>query len=76
MNFGSAIVQNYALPIIFYIFSLSLIVVITTVFRQIFFKSSHKPPVVFHWLPIIGSAVAYGIDPFKFFFDCQAKVRV
>ena len=30
---------------------------------------------VFHWLPVIGSTVIYGIDPFKFFFDCQAKVR-
>ena len=59
----------------FSVFSLSVIVIITTILQQIFFKSSHRPPVVFHWLPIIGSTIAYGIDPFKFFFDCQAKVR-
>ncbi|KAG8623539.1 hypothetical protein KVT40_008515 [Elsinoe batatas] len=31
------------------------------------------PPVVFHWVPFIGSTVTYGIDPFKFFFNCRQK---
>lgn len=31
------------------------------------------PPVVFHWVPIIGSTISYGIDPYKFFFDCKRK---
>ncbi|KAL8711210.1 MAG: hypothetical protein Q9220_004355 [cf. Caloplaca sp. 1 TL-2023] len=44
-----------------------------TVLQQILFKDPNEPPVVFHWLPVIGSTVTYGIDPFKFFFDCQAK---
>ena len=55
------------------------VVVILTIFvnvlQQNLLKKSHEPPVVFHWLPIIGSTVTYGIDPFKFFFQCQAKVR-
>ena len=42
--------------------------------QQILFKNPNEPPVVFHWLPVIGSTVTYGIDPFRFFFDCQAKV--
>ncbi len=29
---------------------------------------------VFHWFPIIGSAVTYGMDPIKFFRDCRDKV--
>ncbi|PWZ03716.1 putative sterol 14 alpha-demethylase [Testicularia cyperi] len=36
-------------------------------------KPKNLPPVVFHFVPIIGSAVTYGIDPYKFFFDCRAK---
>lgn len=28
---------------------------------------------VFHWFPFIGSTVSYGMDPYKFFFDCRAK---
>ena len=44
--------------------------------RQIFFKNTSKPPVVFHWIPFIGSTVTYGIDPYRFFFRCQAKVSV
>ncbi|CBQ68278.1 Sterol 14 alpha-demethylase [Sporisorium reilianum SRZ2] len=33
----------------------------------------NNPPVVFHFVPVIGSAVYYGIDPYKFFFECRAK---
>ncbi|KAL8736915.1 MAG: hypothetical protein Q9181_002211 [Wetmoreana brouardii] len=49
------------------------IAVVSTVLQQTLFKNPNEPPVVFHWLPIIGSTVTYGIDPYKFFFDCQAK---
>lgn len=52
------------------------VLVVWTVLRQILFKNPNEPPVVFHWLPVIGSTVTYGIDPYKFFFDCQAKVGV
>ncbi|KAE9395304.1 cytochrome P450 [Gymnopus androsaceus JB14] len=33
-----------------------------------------SPPVVFHWLPFVGSAIEYGNDSMKFFVACQAKV--
>ncbi len=29
---------------------------------------------VFYWVPVIGSTIAYGIDPFKFFLKCKAEV--
>ena len=75
MNSSFALLPNYALNAIFYVFSFVLVASIATISQQIFFKSAHRPPVVFHWLPIIGSTITYGIDPIKFFFDCQAKVR-
>ena len=50
--------------------------ILINVLQQILFKEPHKPPVVFHLLPFIGSTVTYGMDPFKFFFHCQAKVRI
>ena len=50
--------------------------ILWTVLKQIFFKNPNEPPVVFHWIPIIGSTVTYGIDPYKFYFDCQAKVSL
>ncbi|KAL9125105.1 MAG: hypothetical protein Q9217_005642 [Psora testacea] len=49
------------------------LVIVVNVLQQILFKDPNKPPVVFHLLPIIGSTVTYGMDPFKFFFDSQAK---
>jgi sterol 14-demethylase len=36
-------------------------------------RNSSDPPVVFHWVPIIGSTITYGIDPYKFFFSCREK---
>ena len=62
------------LNIIAAIASLISIAILTTVLQQVLFKNPNEPPVVFHWLPVIGSTVTYGIDPFKFFFDCQRKV--
>ncbi|KAL8917238.1 MAG: hypothetical protein Q9208_008077 [Pyrenodesmia sp. 3 TL-2023] len=52
---------------------MATIFVCCNVLRQKLFKDPNKPPVVLHWFPFIGSAVTYGIDPYKFYFDCQAK---
>ena len=52
-----------------------ILVILANVLQQTLLKNPHEPPVVFHWLPVIGNTVTYGIDPFTFFFDCQAKVR-
>jgi sterol 14alpha-demethylase len=41
---------------------------------QLLFKDLNEPPVVFHWVPFLGSTISYGIDPYKFFFSCQEKV--
>lgn len=42
--------------------------------RQLFFRSKTEPPAVFHWVPYIGSAVSYGMDPVAFFEKYRAKV--
>ncbi|KAL1959510.1 hypothetical protein VTO42DRAFT_1955 [Malbranchea cinnamomea] len=49
------------------------LVVVLNVLRQLLFKNPHEPPVVFHLFPFIGSTVTYGMDPYKFFFDCRQK---
>ena len=53
---------------------LILLVCLSNVLQQVLLKKRNEPPLVFHWLPVIGSTVSYGLDPFKFFFECQAKV--
>lgn len=55
------------------LFSLAVAI---NVLNQLLFKNPNEPPVVFHWIPVIGSTIAYGIDPFKFFFACREKVGV
>ncbi|CAK1362688.1 Eburicol 14-alpha-demethylase [Cercospora beticola] len=47
--------------------------IIWNLLKQFLFKDRHKPPVVFHWLPLIGSTVSYGQDPYGFFFSCREK---
>lgn len=55
-------------------FSIFLAVAIfLNVLQQILFKNPNEPPVVFHFLPVLGSTVTYGIDPFKFFFANKEK---
>lgn len=42
--------------------------------RQLLPRNKREPPTVFHWIPLIGNAVEYGMDPYSFFVRCQAKV--
>lgn len=58
----------YALTGIALVTAFSLAVLLNVV-NQLLKASSRgsDPPVVFHWIPFIGSTVTYGIDPFKFF---------
>lgn len=44
------------------------------VIRQYLPKSKTEPPLVFHWLPFVGNAISYGMDPATFFDDCRKKV--
>jgi hypothetical protein len=50
--------------------------ILLNVLNQLLFKNPNEPPVVFHLVPLVGSTITYGIDPFKFFFACREKVRV
>jgi hypothetical protein len=53
--------------------SFILLAVVLNVLQQLLLKKPNEPPVVFHWFPIIGSTITYGIDPYKFFFANQKK---
>lgn len=54
--------------------ALVLISVVLNVINQLFFYSRNEPPVVFHWFPILGSTISYGMDPYQFFLSCRRKV--
>lgn len=55
------------------VLNIPLIVIILNALAQLIPRRASEPPVVFHWLPIIGSAISYGNDPLNFFFKCQKK---
>ena len=54
--------------------SFIILAVVLNVLKQLLLKKPNEPPMVFHWLPVIGSTVTYGMDPFAFFFRNQKKV--
>ncbi|KAL9604096.1 MAG: hypothetical protein Q9219_000684 [cf. Caloplaca sp. 3 TL-2023] len=65
--------EDVALEVVKYLAGVVAASVIWNLLRQWLSKNYNEPPVVFHWIPFIGSTVTYGIDPYKFFFDCRAK---
>jgi sterol 14-demethylase len=54
--------------------SFILLAVVLNMLKQLLLKKPNEPPVVFHWLPVLGSTVTYGMDPYAFFFRNQKKV--
>ncbi|KAF8522681.1 lanosterol 14-alpha-demethylase [Gautieria morchelliformis] len=56
------------------LFIFPVIVIIMNVLRQLIIpRDPYTPPLVFHWLPVIGSAIEYGSDPVNFLARCRAK---
>jgi sterol 14-demethylase len=53
--------------------TLCIAYIAANIVRQLLFPNKQEPPVVFHWLPWLGSALSYGKDPYKFLFAAQAK---
>jgi sterol 14-demethylase len=53
--------------------SLLAITVTINVLHQLLFKNPNEPPLVFHWFPVIGSTITYGMDPPRFFKENRAK---
>ncbi|EFR04914.1 cytochrome P450 [Nannizzia gypsea CBS 118893] len=58
-----------------YVLLSSIAVISLNVVYQLLFRLLNKsrPPLVFHWIPFLGSTISYGIDPYKFFFSCREK---
>ncbi|KAF9048601.1 lanosterol 14-alpha-demethylase [Panaeolus papilionaceus] len=54
--------------------NIPVVAIVLNVLAQVLIpRRATEPPVVFHWLPFIGSAIAYGNDPLNFFFEAQKK---
>ncbi|KAI0116844.1 cytochrome P450 [Daldinia grandis] len=47
--------------------------VFLNILQQILFRNPNEPPVVFHWFPLVGSTITYGMDPPRFFRENRAK---
>jgi sterol 14-demethylase len=63
-------------PVVYTIIAALVVPVAWNIIKQLYFPDLNKPPVVFHWLPVIGSTIYYGMDPYKFFFECREKVTI
>ncbi|KAH7240985.1 cytochrome P450 [Fusarium redolens] len=54
-------------------FASCIAIIILNVLYQKLPRNANEPPLVFHWLPFFGNAVAYGLDPYDFFVKCREK---
>lgn len=50
-----------------YLVLAAVISILINALNQVLFPKRNQPPVVFHWVPWLGSAIEYGMDPFKFY---------
>lgn len=48
--------------------------VVLNIVNQLLFANPNEPPMVFHYIPFIGSTVTYGMDPPRFFKENREKV--
>ncbi|KAH7140787.1 cytochrome P450 [Dactylonectria macrodidyma] len=64
---------DIALYLPIYIFGGLLALILLNVLQQRLFQRAGDPPMVLHWLPFIGNAISYGMDPFSFFLQCRKK---
>ncbi|KAJ2969501.1 hypothetical protein NQ176_g8628 [Zarea fungicola] len=57
-----------------YGFFVLVALVVVNACRQVLLpRNKSEPPTVFHWIPYIGNAVSYGMDPVAFFVKYRAK---
>jgi hypothetical protein len=68
--------QNASLPVLVAagFASFLVVTVVLNVLSQLLLKKPNEPPIVFHWFPVLGSTITYGMDPYKFFFANKQKV--
>ncbi|CEP21109.1 CP51 [Cyberlindnera jadinii] len=45
----------------------------TLVWQFVYSFRKDRVPLVFYWIPWLGSAIPYGMQPYEFFADCQKK---
>ncbi|KAF5329994.1 hypothetical protein D9611_010426 [Ephemerocybe angulata] len=63
-----------ARTVILLLINIPVLAILLNVARQLVVpRRKTDPPIVFHWLPFVGSAIAYGNNPLKFFFECREK---
>lgn len=72
----SALVAGTSVPVLVALVFVLLpfLLIIGNVLRQLVIpRDPTLPPLVFHYIPWFGSAATYGMDPYKFLFDCREQ---
>ncbi|KAI0805365.1 cytochrome P450 [Xylaria sp. FL0064] len=64
---------NPVLRGILYLLGAILTSIFINVLQQSLPRRKSEPPLVFHWLPLVGNAIEYGTDPLNFYRRCRAK---
>ncbi|KIL64453.1 hypothetical protein M378DRAFT_78251 [Amanita muscaria Koide BX008] len=61
------------LALLLFLYTPVAVIICNAIWQWVRPRRVNEPPLVFHWLPFIGSAAWYGNDPLDFFFKCREK---
>ncbi|GAA5910199.1 hypothetical protein JCM6882_001770 [Rhodosporidiobolus microsporus] len=67
------ILATAAQALLYTVGALATAVVLNVVWQLVAPRDPTKPPLVFHYVPVLGCAVSYGMDPMGFLDDCRAR---
>ncbi|KAI1467548.1 cytochrome P450 51A [Daldinia caldariorum] len=59
--------------VVVYAITVLILTFAINVLWQLLPRKKSEPPLVFHWIPFIGSAISYGLNPFEFFTNCRKQ---
>ena len=68
--------KERSLALVGFVLGTSVIVLLFVlhILSQLVFRNKNEPPLVFSFVPFLGSTLEYGRDPYKFFFKNRQKV--
>ncbi|GAA6010841.1 hypothetical protein JCM10207_003954 [Rhodosporidiobolus poonsookiae] len=68
-----SLLTSAGLALLYTVGAFASVVVLNVLYQLVKPRDPTKPPLVFHYVPVLGCAVSYGMDPMGFLDDCRRR---
>ncbi|GAA6033161.1 hypothetical protein JCM8097_002975 [Rhodosporidiobolus ruineniae] len=68
-----SVLLSVAHGVLYVVGAFALVVALNVAWQLLAPRDPKRPPLVFHYVPVLGCAVSYGMDPMGFLDDCQRR---